>query len=364
MNGNSYKYTSGWYTVGLPVIEFFAVWWGLSAFFFAMLNWNTSGFIAFLIITGTLVAAIVSCALTYPALMKMADRGSAELIVEGNSIIRRHGRKTHAIDLSHPYRCEISAGMSGLGNLNATIDLQQGDSASLTVHLHNALRDAVISEFPAPWFVDALAITPSEGSWGFELENTDPQSSTLFNRLLRLLWATRFQNSLFMIYSAFPWDTPPRQRFTAIQVIETESITADQKALIEGIRNSAVSSPLPWVTISPDYILGYHYGAADFIKDLLKPEAGEPERYYVIPLGHASAETTPPLPDLKSFLAANTILAAIGGGSIPLRHSTLLVVNGSDAHGHPLKVAFQWASPGDEGHEECKACVRFINYDR
>jgi hypothetical protein len=189
---------------------------------------------------------------------------------------------------------------------------------------------------------------------GFGLDNADPESSGLFRRILGLLWATRSQNGLFMTYDKFPWSTSPRPHSTAIQAIETGTITAGQKALIERIRSSAVSTPLPWITISPDYILGYHYGAAAFVKDLLKPEAGEPERYYVIPLGHVIAETTPPLPDMKSFLAANSFLAAIGGGAVPLRHTTMLLVHGSDARGLPVKLAFQWLGPGDEGHDECR----------
>ncbi len=362
VNERGLKYTSGWFTVGLPTIEFFVVWWGLSALAFAALDWSTSGFTAFLIIAGSLVAAIASCVVTYPLLQKLAERGSAGLRLEGSAVLWKLGRKEHCIDLTRPYWCAVSAGTSGLGEAHAAIDLRQGEREWLTVHLHGADRGVVMESFPHPWFVDRLSITSAEGSWGFELNGADGQEAGIFQRLLQSLWSTRTANELFETYRKFPWERKPRPAFQHIKSVDTATCDAGETALINEIKRNRVSSPMPWLIASPDYLLGYHYTRTDMVKDLLRSDASEPERYYIIPLGCVTAEKSLPRPDMKAFLAGNAVIAALGGGgSVRMQNVTVLLIHGADENGNGMKLAFQWFNPGDEHYHEGEAFVKFIN---
>lgn len=362
MNERVLKYTSGWLTVGIPTIQFFAVWWGLSALGFAALDWSTSGFIAFLIIAGSFIVAIISCVATYPLLQKLAVRGSAGLRLEGSAVLWKLGRKEHCIDLARSYQCALSAGASGLGEAHAAIDLRQGEREWVTLHLHGADRDVVMKAFPHPWFIDDLSITSAEGSWGFELDGANGQEAGIFYRLLQTLWSTRTGNELFQTYLKFPWERKPCPAVQRIKSVDTASCDAGDRDLIDEIKRTQLSAPMPWLIASPDYLLGYHYTRTDMLKDMLRSDASEPERYFIIPLGSVTAEKSLPRPDMKAFLASNAIIAALGGGgSVRMHNITMLLIHGSDENGNAVKLAFQWFNPGDEHYHEGEAFVKFIN---
>ncbi len=65
------------------------------------------------------------------------------------------------------------------------------------IHLHGVSREATLRRFPAPYFVDKLAISSTEGLWGFELQAEDQDARDFFFTLLECLWCNREQNSLF-----------------------------------------------------------------------------------------------------------------------------------------------------------------------
>ncbi|MBC7261949.1 MAG: hypothetical protein H5T63_08025, partial [Chloroflexi bacterium] len=184
------KYTSGWFTIILPTLEFLLLWLGPPVLIFALLHWNVSEWVAMPICAGSLVPALAICVLTYPYLLRLAERGRGELHLDGKRIRWRSGRRWREVDLTESYRAEIAAGYSGLGRINASLSVD----SHLMVHCKGLARDQVQHAFPEPFFISELAPTPEEGLWGFELDAADGQSRTLFLDLLGALWETREHN--------------------------------------------------------------------------------------------------------------------------------------------------------------------------
>lgn len=361
MNGPKIKYTSGWFTVIFPTLEFLLIWLGLSALFLARLHWNAPILVALLIFGGSLVVSLVVCVWTYPLLLKMAERGRGELGLEGNTIKWKLGSRWRRIDLGQPYRATLRAGYSGLGRPNASIDLRD-DRESLVVHLKGAWREDVLRYFPHRYFVGELALTPQEGLWGFVLDAADPPSAESFFQLASTLWATRENNELFLMYRKFPWDTIPRPAFRVIKAIDPRECSEREWEFLATLKSQIVSCPVPWLAATPDYLLGYQWGVLDELKDLVSSKAGEPSRYFVMPLGYVHAETLLPRPDLETFLIGHLIVTALGGSSaIPLRDKHLLRIQGIAENGQPMRIAFEWCGPADDKYEECEAFVRFVN---
>lgn len=347
------KYTSGWFTVILPTLEFLLLWIGPPVLIFSLLRWNVSEWVAISICAASVAPALAICVLTYPFLLRLAERGKGEISLDGGRIRWRSGRCWHAVDLTKPYQGEIAAGYSGTGYLNASLSV----GSALMVHCKGIARDQVLHAFPEPFFVAEMALTPEEGLWGFNLDAGDEASRTLFLALLSLLWETRDHNEYYQLFQKFPWHRRPSPEFPHIRVLAAQECTAEWREFIARLRAEAISTPVPWLSLTPDYLLGEE---ADW-RDTLK---GETARYFIMPLGHVQAETTLPRPDWKSFFLGNFIIHALGGSAgthIRLAEQRFLRITGRDEHRKPLTVAFEWLGPGDDRYRESEYFVRFVN---
>lgn len=174
-------YTSGWFTVIIPTAEFLLLWIGLPVLLFTLLGWNFPDWVAYVTCGASLVIALAVCVLTYPLLMRLAERGRGELILEGDRLRWRTGRRWQEVDFSGPHKAEIAAGAGGLGGRNASVTLYPGGEM---VHLAGIPRGEVLRLFPEPYFVEELAVRPKEGLWGFDLPADDPAARAFFQEHL------------------------------------------------------------------------------------------------------------------------------------------------------------------------------------
>ncbi len=342
-------YISGWFTVGIPLILTFLIWFGIPLFVLSQMGWNASDWLMFLLCGTSLVLALALNVAIYPLLMRQAQRGQGELHLEGSRLRWRTGLRWKEVDFSRPHWAEINAGASGLGEANASIVLQPGGAA---FHLRGARRREIVQAFPAPSFIGEMAVVPEEGLWGFSLQADAPAERGLFLSLLQVLWQHRGQNKLYHIFSKFPWDTPPRPAFSHIEMVEAKTCSEDMQALIKRLESEAISVPVPWLVATTDYLLGYQM-------NLL----GETVRYFIMPLGHVHAETTLPKPDWGPFMLGHVVRTVAGGSGVyvPLEDKQYLAITGRGWDGRPLTVSLEWVKPGDEEYNEAEFLVRFIN---
>lgn len=356
-------YMSGWFTVILPTLEFLLVWIGLSVLIFALLDWNLSDWLGMLICGVNVVVGLAVCVVTYPFLLRLAQGGQGELELDGGRIRWRTGRRWREIDLTQPYHAEIAAGASGLGEANASVSITQGNNLYLAVHFHRARRQDILRCFPEPYFVDELAVTPQEGSWGFDMEAGDPAVSEFAAGLLEVLWRQRHHNQRFTLYARFPWDRLPQPAFHTIRLIERGKCTPQEEAFIEGLKHQLVDGLTDsYVRATPDYLLGWVY------RSFKSHVSGIPDYYCVMPLGYVTAEVSMPRPDWKPFIIGHVLKEALAGalgttapsGGPYLQDRRYLYLRGRGDDGKSLELAFDWYGPGDSGYEEAEMLVRFI----
>lgn len=342
-------YISSWFTVGIPLILTFLIWFGIPLFILSQMGWNASDWLMLLLCGASLVLALALNVAIYPLLMQQAQRGQGELCLEGCRLRWRMGRRWKEMDFSQPHWAEIAAGASGLGEANASIILRPEAEA---FHLRGARRQEILQAFPEPYFIGEMAITPEEGLWGFSLQADVPSERGLFLDLLHILWQNREQNELYHVFRKFPWDTPPQPAFAHIKVVEAEKCPEDMQALIKRLESEVVSAPVPWLMATPDYLLSYQM-------NLL----GDTVRYFIMPLGHVHAKTTLPKPDWGPFMLGQVIRTASGGSGayVPLEHKEYLAITGRGQDERSLTVSLEWVQPGDEAYDEAKFFVRFVN---
>ncbi len=321
-------YISGWFKVGIPVLIFFLLFLGLPILIMALLKWSLPAWLGIsLYVLGCLLGFGVNIAL-YPFLVGIAPRGEGEVALEGEHLRWRRGRRWCEVDLSRSYWASIAAGTSGTGTeTNASIDLASGGgdgSPAMMFHLRAANRLQVLEAFPEPYFVDAMAITPEEGLWGFNLRAEEAPQRAFFYDLLTVLWRTRDNNEYYRLFRKFPWETPPRPTFPHIEVVDIREMSAEQRAFIERLESQVISAPTWTAKVTPDYLLG-----------------ADAHRYYIMPLGYVHAEPGPG----ASGEAGN-----------------YLKVTGRDKDQHRLTVKLDyWMVPGDKEYGEGVFFVRFIN---
>lgn len=347
------KYTSGWFTVILPTLEFLLLWIGPPVLIFSLLRWNVSTWVALPLCAASVVPALVICVLTYPFLLRLAERGRGEISFDRGHIRWRSGHHWRAVDLTRPYQGEIAAGYSGLGHANASLSV----GSKLMVHCKGIAREQVLHAFPEPFFIAEMAPTPEEGLWGFDLDAGDEASRALFLALVSLLWETRDNNAYYQLFRQFPWHRRPSPEFPHIRVIEAQECTAERGEFIARVKAEAISRPVPWLSLTPDYLLGEESNWRDMVQ-------GKTTRYFIMPLGYVRAETTRPRSNWTSFFLGNFIIHALGGSTgthVRLTEQHFLRITGRDEHRKPLTVAFEWLGPGDEGYREGEYFVRFVN---
>jgi hypothetical protein len=323
-------YTSGWYTVVLPTAITLLVWAGIFLIPLALMGWTVPDWLGMLLCFGGFIPGLAVAVLTYGPLLRLAERGRGELVLEGDRLRRRKGRQWREIDFAQPHQARIAAGLSGLSQPSASVTLYPSVEQ---IHLRGARRKDILRLFPEPWFVDERAPLPEEGTWGFDLSAEDPEAVRFFTALLECLWRNRENNERFRIYQRFPWHRRPQPAFRHIRHIpwdrrttEDEMLLADlESRFVDGLTDSAVRA-------TPDDLVGWTY---------LSPRSllldGRPD-YYLMPLGYVTAET--------SITRSDGICS--------------LFMEGVDEDGAPLKLTFDWYGAEAEGYEEAEFLVRFV----
>ncbi len=351
-------YKSAWYTVLLPTLIALGVWAGVLLGGLALLGWNVPGWLGMLLCLGGFVPGLAVAVATYRFLLRLAERGRGELVLEGDRLRWRTGRRWKEVDFAQPHEARIAAGTSGLGQPGASVTLYPSVQQ---IFLRGARREDILAVFPEPYFVDELAVLPEEGTWGFDLSADDPYAARFFVALVECLWRNRQQNERFRLYQKFPWRRRPRPAFRHIRIIDLKAATPEERAFLENLKAQVVSS-LGDVEATPDYLIGWFY----------HPRRGKLEGprdgCVVMPLGHITAEVSFPRPDWKPFIAGRVLqqaLAAALGTTAPaggpqLQHRRYLYVRGHREDGAPLELAFDWYGPEDKDYEESKFIVRFV----
>ncbi len=357
-------YTSGWFTVVLPtalfLIVFLFIWIGIPTLLNMRWGWTIPDWFPLLTCGAGVVIGLGLAVAVYPLFLRLAGGRQGELVLEGDRLRWRVGRKRGEMDLARPHRAAIAAGRSGLGEANASITLYPGVEI---IHLHGASREEVLRHFLAPDFVEEQAVTSTEGLWGFELQADDPAAGDFFFSLLDGLWRNREQNSRFQIYARYPWDRPPQPAFRHIRLIETERMTPEEEAFIADLLDRFVDGLTDsYVRVTPDYLVGWVY------RSWRSTWTGRPDYYCIMPLGHIRAEVSLPQPDWKPFIISQVLLEAassVTGASRTygpsLQDRRYLYVRGRGKDGSPLELAFDWYNLTDEKWEEAEMMVRFVN---
>lgn len=349
-------YESGWFTVILPTLICLVVWAGLALGIPTLLGWNIPGWLGTLLCLGGFVPGLAVAVVTYRLLLRLAERGRGEIALEGDRLSWRAGRRRGEIDFTHPHKAAIAAGFSGLGGANASVTLYPTVEF---IHMRGIRREQVLQAFPAPHFVDEMAVRPEEGLWGFDLPADDPAAKEFFTALLACMWRNRQHNERFRLYAKFPWDHRPQPAFRDIRLIRTDRMTPEEEAFItEALGRCVDGLNDSYVRVTPDYLVGWVY------RSVKSTWTGTPDYYCVMPLGHVSAEVSLPRPDWQPFLVGHVLKEALGGGSSSggpyLQDRRYLYVRGRGEDGSRLELAFDWYNPGDGGYEEAEWVVRFV----
>jgi len=358
-------YTAARFTVVLPtglfLLVFFAIWLGIPALL--SLRWNIPGWLALLTLPPAVVAGFATAVVAYGPLLGLAEGKRGELVLDGDRLCWRTGRRWREVDFSRPHRVAVAAGRSGLGKAHANITIFP---LVEILHLHGISRDEVLRHIPAPYFVSEVAPTSTEGLWGFELRADDPAGGDFVRSLLDTIWRNRARNALFRLYERYPWDRRPEPSFRCIRFIETKDMAPEDRAFIARLSESFIDDLADSsVRVTPDYLVGWVY------RSWKSTWSGQPDCYCVMPLGYVSAEVSLPRPDWKPFVVGQLLMesaAALGGSSRSygpsLQHRRYLYVTGPGEGGERLELAFDWYEPTDERWGEAEVFVRFVQHAR
>lgn len=356
-------YTSARFTVliptGLFLFVFFVVWLGIPGL--VSLRWGVPGWLPVLTIVPAIVTGLAAAVATYGSLRRLAGGKHGELALEGDRLRWRTGRRWREIDFSRPHRVAIAAGTSGLGEHHTSVTVLP---VGLIIHFNRVSRDEVLGHFPAPHFVSEPATTSTKGLWGFEMDADDPAARDFLFSLLDTLWRNRAQNTLLQLYERYPWDRPPQPAFRRIRRIETGQMTPEDKAFIAQLCESFIDGLTDsYVRLTPDYLVGWVY------RSWKSTWTGQPDYYFIMPLGYVQAEVSLPRPDWKPFVIGQLVmesLYALGGSSRSygpsLQHRHYLYVRGRGEGGKHLQLAFDWYKPTDEKWDEAEVFVRFVQH--
>jgi len=355
------RYTSGLFTVTLPLLIFLAVWAGVY-FLPILLGWPLSDWTGLLLCGAGVVLGLLVSVVTYSLLMKGAERGRGEVMLEGTVLRWRSGRRWRQLDLAGPHRADIAADSRSTG---LYLEDDRGQACLINLFFHQLPRQETLGLFPAPHFVQDLVVSPYMGSWGFEASATDPEVRDFAVNLLRILWEHRQQNGRFLLYAKFPWDHTPQPAFHHVRLIEWEKRTPEEEAFIQGLESQFIDGLTDsCVRLTPDYLVGWVY------RSVRSHWTGWPDFYCLMPLGDVRAEVSLPQPDWKPFIVGRVLREALatvlGGGTTTggpyLEDKYYLYVRGRDEKGKQVEMAFDWpyARPAHQKYEEAKMVVRFV----
>jgi len=355
------RYTSGLFTVTLPLLIFLAVW-AVVYFLPMLLGWPLSDWTGLLLCGAGVMLGLLVSVVTYPLLMRVAERGRGEVMLEGTVLRWRSGGRWRQLDLAGPHRAAIAADS---GNTKVSLEDAAGYEILANLFIYGFSRRETLDLFPAPYFVQDLVVSPSMGSWGFEASATDPEVRDFTGALLQLLWGHRQQNGRFLLYAKFPWDHTPQPAFHHVRLIEWEKRTPEEEAFIQGLQSQFIDDLTDsCVRLTPDYLVGWVY------RSVRSHWTGHPDFYCVMPLGDVSAEVSMPRPDWEPFIVGHVLKAALaevlGGGTTAggpyLEDKYYLYIRGRDKKGKRVEMAFDWpyARPAHQKYEEAQMVVRFV----
>jgi len=86
-------YKSGWFTVIIPTLTFLIVWFGSFLLVSSLLRGNVSDWMRMLIFGGGIILGLMVSVAIYPLLLRLADRGSGEMQLEGEVLRWRTRRQ-------------------------------------------------------------------------------------------------------------------------------------------------------------------------------------------------------------------------------------------------------------------------------
>jgi len=353
------RYTSGLFTIILPVLIFLAVWAGVY-FLPILLGWPLSDWTGLLLCGAGVVLGLLVSVVTYPLLMELAGRGRGEVALEGTVLRWRSGARWRQLDLARPHRAHIAADS---GNTEVSLEDASGHGTPVHIFVYGLSRRETLSLFPAPSFVQDRVVSPYMGSWGFEASATDPEVRDFAVALLQRLWQHRQQNGRFLLYAKFPWSHTPRPAFHHVRLIEWEKRTPEEEAFIKGLEPQFIDGLTDsCVRLTPDYLVGWVY------RSVRSHWTGHPDFYCVMPLGYVDVEVSLPRPDWKPFIVGHGLKSALAtalGTTTPaggpyLEDKRYLYVLGRDAEGGSVEMAFDWYGPKDRDYEEAEMVVRFV----
>jgi hypothetical protein len=346
-------YKSGWYVVVIPTLFFLIILLGMPALLHALGLKATNHVILGLVLG--FVVGIAACIYAYKFLLKMATEGNDEISIEGSVIKWKRGDSWKSLDLGSEHLARINSGPQDAFGEPAIDLVIHNKTDSVGICMHGRGRDAVLKLFPHEHFISETNINHGEGFPEFDLQAGIEKTDGFFNKLLASLWTYRKFNEAFETHGKFPWKTHPEPAFTHIrEVIYKQGPDADRE-FIDILKKESVSSPVPWLCITPDYVVGYTHTDAEFFMDIVTGN-NDPESYFVMPLGQVSADEPVLKPDFAQMFVRAMLKSNFHEGDV-----FSLIISGTDDAGHEMKIEFPWPGASGEGSDERSAFIKFIN---
>lgn len=362
------EYKSGWYVVIFPTLQFLIILFGIPMVVGFL---SKNDFLVFLSFIVSFVLALVLAVVTYPFYLKFmasdTKRNFGGIELNDKLLTFQIGKgKKQVIDLNQEYKVEIAA------DKNATqLNIYSNDYKShSSIFISGINRSKVLELYPAKYFLNEIAISPEMGMFGFDLNAKNPEALNLVTNLLLALWETRRKNTLFSIYKKFTWEKHPHPESDCIRTFDVEYMSLKDKELITKVEREILSSPVPYLAVTPDYLIGYEMKTfLEDSTDYFKGKKNIIKKYFLMPLGKISAEVVIPAPDFKDYLAGKTIISFVSsiagqdatGKGVYLQDVRYLEVSGYGASRELINLLFEWPGPADDNYDESKFFVRFIN---
>ncbi len=363
------EYKRGWFTIVLPTLQFIIILFSIPLLVGYLFK---NDFLVVLSYIVSFILALVLAVATYSFYEKLASnvRTFGEVDLKGEILTFKIGKgKKQTIDFNQEYIAKIAA-----DEVSTSIDIYTKNYRhNFSVFISNINRNEVLKIFPEKFFFNEIVISPKMGNFGFNLEMSNLETKNFIYILLSTLYRTREKNILFSAYQKFPWNTNPMPKFSYIKIFNSENINTEEQEFLKEIESTMISSPVPYLAITPDYLIGYEMKT--FLKDFsdyyFKNKNNIIKKYYIIPLGKVIAEVIGPTLDLKNFLIGKTILTFVSslagevasGKGVYLQNVYHLKISTYDEKGKACDLLFEWLGPGDDNYDEGKYFIRFINRD-
>jgi len=197
------NYRSGWLIIVYPILIFLTVLIGFPLIIYFGLEWESTLWLVTAIVSGFVLGLVLSLT-TYPIFLRMSRRQYGEIGLTSEAITwRAEGAlwavwRTRTVYFSQPYRAHLLAGEGDQGQPGFMLEISASKSTIALYWTGISCAD-LLDEFDAPDFVDELTVSP-DSLVGFDLDGSQPLERALLNSLLGILWQTRQNNQLYVIY--------------------------------------------------------------------------------------------------------------------------------------------------------------------